>query len=294
MIERSHLQILFEIDRQGSMTAAAQSLHLTQSALSHTMKKLESQIGAQLWEKRGRQLELTELGQFLLREAQRLLPQLERIDSAMKQMARGDIGSLHIGMECHPCYQWLMSFVGAFLEKWPGVEVDVRQRFQFGGLAALFSREIDILVTPDPLDKKGVNFYPVFDYEQVLVISNQHAFAEREWIGPQELANEVLYTYPVERDRLDIFSEFLNPAKCSTRQHKHIEATEMMLQLVAAGRGVATLPRWLVELHQSTLPICAVSLGENGLRKSIHLGLREGHRPKFVDAFLESALQAEH
>ncbi len=91
-------------------------------------------------------------------------------------MAKGEKGRLRIGMECYPCYQWLLAIVEPYLQQWPSVDVDVKQRFQFGGMAALFSHDIDVLVTPDPLQKSGVRFVPVFDYEQVLVlpVNNRH------------------------------------------------------------------------------------------------------------------------
>lgn len=120
MVERGHLRILREIERQGSLTEAARALHLTQSALSHKMHKLERLLGAPLWVKEGRHLRLTQAGEYLLREARRILPQLERVDEVLGQYARGEKGTLHIGMECHPCYQWLLRVVSPFLARWPG------------------------------------------------------------------------------------------------------------------------------------------------------------------------------
>ena len=69
----------------------------------------------------------------------------------LRQFARGERGTLRIGMECHPCYQWLLKVVSPYLAAWPDVDVDVKQKFQFGGIGALFGYEIDMLVTPDPL-----------------------------------------------------------------------------------------------------------------------------------------------
>lgn len=290
MIERIHLKILREIDRNGSLTAAAGALHLTQSALSHTVKKLEFQLGTPLWTKEGRKLQLTQAGEYLLRESKRLLPQLERVDEVLSQFAEGDKGTLRIGMECHPCYQWLVNVVSPFLAQWPGVDVDVKQAFQFGGMAALFNHDIDILVTPDPLNKKGIEFTPVFAYEQVLVVASDHKLAIKPFVEPEDLRDQVLYTYPVETDRLDIFQQFLTPAQCTPKKHKVIEATEMMLQMVVADRGVATLPQWLVEERAKTLPIVPVKLGQGGIHKHIHLGTRthEAHNT-FIQAFLSLA-----
>jgi len=174
MIERIHLTILNEIDRTGSVTAAATSLHLTQPAISHAMRKFEQQCGLTLWVKQGRGIQLTQAGRYLLSVSKRLLPRLEHADDQLRNLARGDQGSLKIGMECHPCYQWLLKVVAPYLEQWPKIDLDVKQQFQFGGMAALFNYDIDILVTPDPLHTKGVVFHPVFPYEQVLVVATDH------------------------------------------------------------------------------------------------------------------------
>lgn len=294
MIERIHLKILREIDHQGSLTAAANALHLTQSAVSHTVKKLEFHLGTPLWTKEGRKLQLTQAGEYLLKESKRLLPQLERVDDVLSQFAEGDKGTLRIGMECHPCYQWLVNIVSPFLAQWPGVDVDVKQAFQFGGMAALFNHDIDILVTPDPLNKKGIAFTPVFAYEQVLVVSVNHVLAQQAWVTPEALQSEILYTYPVETDRLDIYQQFLTPAHCAPKKHKVIEATEMMLQMVVANRGVATLPLWLVEEQAKTLPIVPVRLGKEGIHKHIHLGVRSNEvNNTFIQAFLSLANTVE-
>ena len=215
MIERNHLEIVREVDRSGSLTAAADALCLTQSALSHAMKKLEKQLGTPVWVREGRKLRPTQSGLYLLSLANRLLPQFEHAEELVGQIARGQRGSLRIGMECHPCYQWLLKVVGPYLEQWPGVDVDVKQRFQFGGIGALFGYDIDVLVTPDPLHRKGLVYEPVFDYEQVLVVPSNHSLASRPWAEPSDLESETLITYPVDAERLDIYTRFLVPAHSS-------------------------------------------------------------------------------
>lgn len=290
MIERSHLEILREVERQGSLTAAAEALHLTQSALSHAIKKLELQLGTPVWQREGRQLRLTQAGQYLLSLATRLLPQFEHAELLVGQFARGQRGTLRIGMECHPCYQWLLKVVGPYLEEWPTVDVDVKQRFQFGGIGELFGHDIDVLVTPDPLHRPGLVFEPVFDYEQVLVVASGHDLASKAWAEPADLADETLITYPVEVERLDIYTHFLLPAHASPARHKTIETTDIMLQMVAAGRGVAALPRWLVEEYGERMPIAPVRLGKAGIAKQIFLGLRERDRGvDYLNSFMNLA-----
>jgi LysR family transcriptional regulator for metE and metH len=289
-LERIHLAIIRAVDQHGSLTAAAEQLHLTQSALSHTMRKLEDQLGVAIWRREGRSLQPTQAGEYLLAVANRLLPQLNHAEERIRQFARGESGALRIGMECHPCYQWLLKIVSPYLAAWPMVDVDVKQKFQFGGIGALFGYEIDMLVTPDPLYKPGLRFEPVFDYEQVLVVGPGHPLRHAPHAQAEQLVEETLITYPVSIDRLDVYTQFLMPAGIQPKRHKPIETTDIMLQMVASGRGVAALPRWLVDEYAAKLDIAAVKLGEHGIAKQIFLGIRETDADiDYLSAFVQLA-----
>ena len=290
MLERSHLAIVQEVEKQGSLTAAAAVLCLTQSALSHSMKKLEQQLGTDIWLREGRSLRLTQAGQYVLAVANRVLPQLDLAEERLRQFAQGERGALRIGMECHPCYRWLLKVVSPYLAAWPDVDVDVKQKFQFGGIGALFGYEIDMLVTPDPLYKPGLRFEPVFDYEQVLVVGRDHPLATAAYVKPKQLTPEVLITYPVATDRLDVYTQFLMPAGVTPKAHKTIETTDIMLQMVVSGRGVAALPRWLVEEYAQKMDVVAVRLGPRGIAKQIFLGAREADTDiDYMQAFVDLA-----
>ena len=290
MLERIHLSIVREVERLGSLTAAADALCLTQSALSHSMRKLEERLGTAIWLREGRSLLLTQAGQAVLQLAQSVLPQLELAEARLQEHAAGQRGSLRIGMECHPRYQWLLKVVAPYLQAWPAVDVDVKQKFQFGGMAALRNHEIDLLVTPDPVQQEGLHFQAVFDYEQVLVVASSHALAAKAFVRPRDLLSETLISYPVSLERLDIYSQFLLPAGMAPAQHKTIETTDIMLQMVASGRGVAALPRWLALEYAQRLPIVPVRLGARGIPKQIHLGMRLADAQlDYLVAFVHSA-----
>ncbi len=290
MLERFHLEVLAAIKEQGTLTQAAESLNLSQSALSHSIKKLEGLLNTPVWQKEGRSLRLTNAGEQILILANRVLPQFKHTEHLLRQIAGGEMGSLRIGMECHPCYQWLLKVIEPYLEKWPEVDVDVKQEFQFGGLGALHNYEIDLLVTPDPIFKPNMTFIPVFDYEHRLVVSSAHPLAKQDSVMPEDLNEEVLLSYPVDPERLDIFSQFLNPAKCAVKAHKTIETTEIMLQMVAAGRGVTALPGWLVDEFAKTMAIKSLRFGKQGISKQIFLGMRKGEEQiNYLNDFIVQA-----
>lgn len=290
MIDKIHLSIIQEVDKHGTLTAAADVLCLTQSALSHSIKKLESQIGTDIWMREGRSVRLTQAGEYLLAVANRVLPQFQLAEERLTQFAQGERGTLRIGMECHPCYQWLLKVVNPYLKAWPDVDVDVRQKFQFGGIGALLGYEIDLLVTPDPIYKTGLHFEPVFDYEQVLVVHEGHRLSHLDHIEPPHMVQETLITYPVPIERLDIYSQFLLPAGVMPKKHKSIETTDIMMQMVASGRGVTALPRWLVKEYASHLPITPIKIGLKGIAKQIFLGTREVEKDSgFLHSFILQA-----
>lgn len=292
MLDRQHLSILREVDRLGSLTAAAERLNVSQSALSHTIRKLEERYGVAMWEKDGRNLRLTEAGRYVVGLAQRVLPQIERAEDVLSDYRYGQRGSLKIGMECHPCHQWLMSVTKPYLVDWPDVDLELTTSFAFGGMAALTGYEIDILITPDPIEALGIHYLPVFDYELVLAVPADHLLALKSHAEPADLLAETLFTYPVPPERLDVFTQFLVPANSRPLHHRNVETTEMMLQLVAAGRGVSAIPNWLVRREAATLGVRPVRIGQRGIQKSIHLGLRSGDETvDFIAGFLATSRQ---
>ncbi|SPA52223.1 LysR family transcriptional regulator [Cupriavidus taiwanensis] len=290
MLDRQHLAALVAVSLSGSVTAAAEKLNVTQSALSHMVKKLEDHHGVPIWTKSGRGLRFTQAGEYLLALAERLLPQLEHAERILADFAEGRRGALRVGMECHPCQKWLARLTPQYLAAWPDVDFDIRTSFRFDGVAALLGHEIDLLITPDPVKLPELVFTPVIDYELVLVVHASHALAAQPFIRPQDLIDETLITVPVSIERLDIYTRFLVPAHCQPRRHRTAEATDLMLQLVAAGRGVSVLPDWLVEEEGAGMPLRALRLSKRGIRKSIHLGVRRGDKDiAYIAGFVEMA-----
>lgn len=285
MIDIQPLAILREIDRTGSLTQAADKLCLTQSAVSHAIRRFEARHGVKLWERNGRTLRLTPEGSYLLGLAMRVLPQLEHGEAVLEDYARGRRGAIRIGMECHPCQDWLMRVVDPFLAQWPDVDLDVTTAFQFGGLAALLSHEIDILVTPDPIEQPGIEYRPVFGYEMVLAVAENHPLARKAQVAPEDISAETLITYPVAKERLDIYTRFLAPAHIQPQRHRTVETTDLMLRLVASGRAVSATPDWLL---QGAKGVTAVRIG-TGIAKSIHLGRRTGTIANYMDGFFDLA-----
>lgn len=101
------------------------------------------------------------------------------------------------------------------------------------------------------MDLAGITYVPLFTYEAMLAVANQHPLASKPYMVPQDLLDQTLITYPVERDRLDIFTRFLEPADIEPAAVRTSELTVMMMQLVASGRGVCGMPHWALHEYSS-------------------------------------------
>ena len=191
---------------------AARRMHLTQSALSHQLKDLEDRLGVALFLRKSKPLRFTRAGLELLQLADSVLPLLRQAERNLQKMAGGHSGRLHMVIECHSCFDWLMPAINSFRDHWPEVEIDLSTSFHFEPIPALQRGDIDLVVTSDPR-RTGRS-----------CITN-HCFAISQYwrwpisihwcnsavFSPPILREETLIHYPVDRHRLDIFERFLTP-----------------------------------------------------------------------------------
>ena len=273
--------------RNKSLTKAAAEMNLTQSALTHRMKKLEGLLGTLLWEKDGKALRLTEAGELLRDAALRFESQFLELENKLKACGEGKRGKLRIGLECHPCYEILLEMISSFLKRWENVDIDVTRNFSFSGYRALLDHQVDAIITPDYIAYEGLEFHGIRDFELLLAVAPGHRLAETEFAVPSDLKNEVLFTYPIERERLDVFMNFLFPDGIRPAVHQTVEDTEIMLQLVSAGRGVSTFPDWIIDKHRQKYGVKGVRLGKNGIRKRLYAVTRTDERlPAYLSDFV--------
>ncbi|WP_435103268.1 LysR family transcriptional regulator [Arhodomonas sp. AD133] len=292
-LELRHLRSLKAIRETGSLVAAAERLHLTQSALSHQIKALETQVGAELFFRRTRPLRLAPAGQMLLELADRILPEVETVEQRLGNLAAGEGGRLHLAIECHSCYQWLLPTMERYREHWPEVEMDLSMGFSFHPLPALVRGDIDMVITSDPdPDLTGIHYAPLFRHEVQLAVPAESPLADRAHLEPEDLIDQTLITYPVCRSRLDVFTRFLDPAGVEPAAVRTSELSVMIAQLVASRRGVTAMPSWALDEHLSRGQIRVCRLGADGLWSTLYAAMREEEAGlPYLTAFVAAARQ---
>ncbi len=279
-IEFRHLRTIRAIHQAGGLARAADLLNITQSALSHQVKGLEDQAGVELFVRRSKPLKLSAAGQKLLKLAEKVLPELEAMEDDFRNLRSGKSGRLHIAIECHACFEWLFPVLEEFRKAWPEVDVDIRPGLAFDALPALGREEVDLVVSSDPEDIQDVTFTPLFDYEPVFVASAAHPLASKPYVVADDFRDELLITYPVDRARLDVFSELLTPAKVEPRAVRQVELTAVILLLVASNRGVAVLPDWVVREVKYHSDYVTRPVTEQGLSKRLYAATRKDDTTK--------------
>lgn len=290
MLEIRHLETLTAIRESGSLIEAADRLHVTQSALSHQLRELENRLGTQLLNRRTRPLRFTTAGLRVLALADDVLPRLRATERELVRLAAGRSGRLHLAIDCHSCFQWLMPALDAFRQQWPDVALDLSAAFAFAPLPALVRGDLDLVVTSDPLPLEAVHYVPLFSYELVLALSHASPLAARNTVTPEALAEHTLITYPVDRDRLDVFTAFLDPAGVEPAAIRTAELTPMIVQWVASGRGVAALPNWALTEYLDQRLLVTRRLGAEGVWRTLHAAIRtEDTDAPYIQEFLKTA-----
>jgi LysR family transcriptional regulator, regulator for metE and metH len=286
-LELRHFRTLRAIQQAGGLARAADLLNTTQSALSHQVAGIEDQVGMELFVRRSKPMRLTSAGIRMLRVAERILPEIAALEEEFHALSAGKTGRLHIAIQCHACFDWLFPVLELFRHAWPDVDVDIRAGLAFDAFPALLREEVDLVISSNPEPLPGISFNPLFDYHPTFVASSLNPLAQKPVIEPEDFRDQTLITYPVNRDKLDIFTEFLTDAKVEPRAQRPVELTAVILMLVGSNRGVTVLPDWVIRDVKSNADYVTRPLGDGTITKRLFAATRDDDVTKpFMAHFL--------
>ncbi len=244
-LEFRHLQTLLALRDTGTLSRAAQWLHLTQSALSHQLKALETHFGVPLFVRKSTPVTFTAAGKRLLALADITVPAIEAAERDIARLADGTGGTLRIAVECHTCFDWLMPAMDEFRLRWPDIELDIVSGFHADPVGLLHQDRADLAIVSELEADEHIDHHPLFRFEMVALLANDHPLTAKTLLEARDFADETVISYPVPDEMLDLFRQVLQPAGIEPKRRTS-ELTVAILQLVASRRGVAALPRWAV------------------------------------------------
>ncbi|SFV62912.1 Transcriptional activator MetR [hydrothermal vent metagenome] len=270
MIKLSHLKLIKSLSNNGNVSEAAEELFISQSALSHKIKKLENLLGEMIFVRHSSPLKLTPNGLKLLDLANDVLPKIEHTE---RQLFQIEGGRLNIAIECHSCFDWLLPTLEIFRKKQPKIDFDLSISFSFEPFEALKNYDIDMVITSEIVKTKLFYYFPIFNYQMMMIMSKNNVLADKKYLLPKDIKNQTLLTYPVDINRLDVFNYFLKPAKISPKTIRKVELNLMMMQLILNNQGIATMPEWALTNKQKET-INLKPLTKNGLWRTLYLAVR--------------------
>ena len=264
--EIRHLRLVTAIADTGSVTRAAETLHLTQSALSHQLRGLEDRLGTALFHRVGKKMVPTSAGQALIASARHVLDVVRRTEDSIKHGAAGRERVLRLSTECYTCYHWLPPVLKTFRERHPHVDVRIDAASTSHPARALLDGHIDLAVMSSEIRDRRLAVHPMFVDQMQVIMAPEHRLARRDYIRPGDFASETLFVYPpLEESR--VYQRVLVAAGVTPASVQQVPLTEAIIELVKAGLGVAILARWAVDPHVKNGSLAAVPLTRGGYER---------------------------
>ncbi len=286
-LEIRDLKLVSAISELGNLTRAGQHLNLTQSALSHQLADLEQRVGGKLFERSGRRLIPTRLGEHLSSKAKVTLEQLRDVERDLENMANGREATLRITTECYTCYHWLPPVLDAFRQRHPAVDVRIVPSASSHPVRALVAGAIDLCIVSSRVRDRRVQMTPLFEDEVVLVVSARHELASRRSVDPADLRNETFLTYSGPDDS-SAFKDFLGPAGVKPAQVSTLKLTEAIIELVKADMGVAILARWAATPYLESGLLRAIPINHPSVQRTWQAVTRATQTPpEYLSDFVE-------
>jgi LysR family transcriptional regulator for metE and metH len=199
-MEIKHLKLIKAIVEEGSMTKAIDTLHLTQSALSHQLKEAEYQLGTKIFLRQNKKLMLTKAGEKLYEAANEILDKIAETEKEIRQLVFGDTGEIRISTECYSSYHWLPPVMKQFHGFYPNVELKIVMEATHYPLQKLKENIIDIAITSDPVKDEQIEYLELFKDEMMMVVSENHPWASRKYVVAEDFKEEhlLIHSFPLE------------------------------------------------------------------------------------------------
>lgn len=283
-MEIRHLKLINEVSKSGSLTKASENLYLSQSALSHQLKEIESFFKTQLFIRQNKQMVLTKEGEIVLLASQRILDEIESTSKYIRQMTEKDSGEIRISTECYTCYPWLSNFLKEYHPLYPKVDIKINPDATRYAMQNLLDNNIDVGIFHDNNSRK-LSYTALFTDELYIVVNPSHRWASKNRMEITDLSDEpyIMYTIPVEESST---YKMLFPKTGPKKLYKMM-ITEAIIEMVKGGLGFTVLPNWVINSYIKSGELKAIKISRKGVRRTWYAGvLKNKIIPPYMTSFI--------
>jgi LysR family transcriptional regulator, regulator for metE and metH len=292
-LDLKYLQLVVAVAEEGTLTRAGKRLHLTQSALSHQLASLEGRFGVEIFRRRGRQLQLTPLGEHLALRARLLVTEVEALETdLLSPQTRQQ--ELRVVTQCFTCYHWLPTLLSGFEVAHPGVTVSLVVESTRHALDALDADAVDLAIAPEQRNDGRYRSEFVFDDELMVALAPGHSLGNRERIRYADLHAERLLLHPPAEADKRWFSQMVacDGLRSGPRELQHIAVTDAIIELVASGYACALLTRLSAARAAEQGRIVLRGFAPQPLTRSFYaFSRRDNPKQLAVDGFVQAVVK---
>jgi len=285
------LKTFLAVAQERSFSRAAAKVHRTQPAVSQAVRRLELDLGEQLFDRSSKNGTLTDAGKVLQNYGQRLVRLAEEAESAMRELRDLRRGRVLIGAN-EAAVHTLLPLIGRFRHSYPDIAIDVRR---------VPARQIAVEVQQGSLDfgaltfrptEEGLLEVPVGNDELVLLVSPSHILARRRQVTMGEVGAHPVVAHndpsPARERVLRLFEEHHIPLNMVIA----LPSLDGIKRAVELNLGVALLPRRCAVTEIASKRLVAIPVNGVSRKREVTLVCRKAHRSHAADAFLKVAQPA--
>lgn len=266
-IDSRQLLAFCTLVQTGSFTETARILSLTQSAISHSIKNLETDLRCQLVTRTGRKINITNDGEELYKDAQNILNQMQGARLRIQDRANWGRGRLRIGASTTACQHILPNVLREFNECFPDCMLSITPADTPALLEMTRRHEIDLAIIVTPAGLKDIEVKALFSDELILVTSPIHEFAQMGTVKMSKIAQERMVLYNKGSHTFEQIEQFFRQNKLLIENYIELGSMEAIKELVKINYGVSFLAAWTVEDEINAGSLVHVSTGQKKITR---------------------------
>lgn len=277
-LDSRQLRAFVVLARTLSFTRTAHELNLTQSAVSHSIKALERDVACRLFDRVGKTVLLTQAGEQLLAQAEKILSEMEVARAELGRLGRWGSSRMRIGAGSTACQYILPPVLREFRESFAHCDISIQPGDTPRNLERLRAHQIDLAINLEPKQQEALDVRPIFSDELAFVLSPLHPWAKAGKVTRDEIPRQNYIFYEKASYTFAMIEDYFREEGTTLFSTLEMGSVEAAKELVKLGYGVSILAPWTLRKELAEGSLVTLPLGRRKLRRKWAVLLSNGRR----------------